>query len=298
LTLQIGLVGVGPWGAHVLRDLRELGAIVHGVARSPESIKRAEQGGAASIVQAPQQLPPCDGYVIANRTMSHLDAVDVLLPRGRPIFCEKPISSDVARTKNLPPEAERLVFIMHKWRYHPGIIELARIAESERFGPVEGLRTHRLSWTNPHADANTLWVLAPHELSIALAIFGEVPQVVNAAAGPMDETGAVAYLRTKSGIPFVMECSFGNPVRLRRIMLRCRDAVCVLDDSDYASLAIRRTGAQATERLSVGDDMPLLTELRAFVDHLAGGPPPLSSLADEIKIIEAIAQIEATIAAQ
>ena len=298
MSATIGVVGVGPWGKHVLRDLRALGATVHAVARSPESIQRARDGGAASIVAAPEQLPDCDGYVIANRTSSHLDAIETLLPRGMPIFTEKPISADVARVKRLPPAAHDLVFIMHKWRYHPGIIEMARIARTDEFGPAQGLRTLRLGWGNPHTDTTTLWALAPHEMSIALTIFGALPELVSAAPDPTDpDGGAIVHMRAASGVPFVTEFSFGHPARLRRIMLSCRDAVCLLDDSDYSALSILRRGARegASERRPVSDDMPLLAELRRFLEHLKGGPAPLSSLADEINIIEALARIEAAI---
>lgn len=297
MSLKIGLVGVGPWGRHILRDLRSLGAAVHAVARSPDSIERAREGGAASIVNSQEQLPECDGYVVANRTISHLDAIEALLPRGRPIFCEKPIAADVERVKRLPSEAYKLVFIMHKWRYHPGVIELARIAQSGEYGPVEGLRTLRLGWRNPHACTNTLWVLAPHEISIALSVLGEIPTLVSAAPDPMDaDAGGVAHLRSAAGAPFVTEFSFGHPKPLRRIMLRCRDAVCVLGDSDYAALAVHRNREASPHIVGLSDEMPLLRELRVFLDHLGGGPAPLTPLADEICIIETLAEIEAMIA--
>jgi hypothetical protein len=37
--------------------------------------------------------------------------------------------------------------------------------------------------------------------------------------------------------------------------------------------------------------MPLLRELQAFVDHLRGGPPPRSSAAEGLMIVERIAAI-------
>ncbi len=299
MSLTIGLVGVGPWGKHVLRDLRALGATVHAVARSAESIARAKDGGAASIVETPELLPRCDGYVIANQTTSHLDAIDVLLPRGTPIFCEKPISSDVERVKRLPREAHDLIFIMHKWRYHPAIIELARIARSEEYGPVKGLRTYRVGWGNPHPDTNSLWILAPHEMSIALTILGELPALVSATPDPTDaDGGGVAYMRTSGGVNFTTEFSSGHPLALRRVVLCCRDATCQLDQSDYGLIIVHRPNEKTPQHIRVSDDMPLLAELRAFVEHVRGGPPPMSSLSDEIEIIKTLAQIEALILRQ
>ena len=38
---------------------------------------------------------------------------------------------------------------MDKWRYHPGVLELAAIARSERLGRVHGLSTTRVGWGHP-----------------------------------------------------------------------------------------------------------------------------------------------------
>lgn len=297
-AVEIGLVGVGPWGKHILRDLRALGARVHAVARSPQSIERAKTGGAASIVSAPEDLPEsCAGYVVANRTSSHLDAVEALLPRARPIFVEKPLSSDVTRARRLPDAARRLVFVMHKWRYHPGTIELARIARSGEYGPAEGLRTFRLSWGISHVDTNALWVLAPHELSIALEILGEIPKPVAARQDALTsaEPAAIAHLETSAGVPMTFEVSSMHPTRLRRIMLKCRDALCVLEDSNYNKVSVWRPGAREPKAIRVSDEMPLLAELRAFLAHINGGPPPMTAFEDELEIIDSIAKIEAMI---
>jgi predicted dehydrogenase len=41
----------------------------------------------------------------------------------------------------------------------------------------------------------------------------------------------------------------------------------------------------------VSTELPLLRELRAFLDHLDGGPPPLSSAADGAAIVDALATL-------
>lgn len=297
--VEIGLVGAGPWGKHILRDLRALGARVHAVARSPESVGRARAGGAASIVEAAELLPrSCAGYVIANRTVSHLDAIEALLPRARPMFVEKPLGVDLERIKALPRKAHDLVFVMHKWRYHPGVVELARIARSGELGAPLGLRTFRAGWGNPHADVSALWILAPHEFSIALAILGEIPRAVAAAADPIGASdGAIAHLRTRAGLPVTMEVSAAHPVNLRRILLRCRDAVCQLDSGDYAAVKIKRVDDGQADTIAVSEEMPLLAELRAFLAHLDGGPAPATSLSEEIAIVTEIAAVAALVRA-
>ena len=289
MSLTIGLVGVGPWGRHILRDLLSLGATVHAVARSPESVARARDGGAATVTDHPERLPPCDGYVVAVRTVSHLDVIDHLLPRGRPIFCEKPLSPDLSRVEALPAAARDLVFTMHKWRYHPGVLELARIARDGDLGAVTGLRTFRTGWSDNHPDTIPFWNLAPHDMSIALEILGEVPEPMTAFAEASDDPGrgAVAWCRSTSGVPFTFEVSARHPVNLRRVVLRCEHGACALDSSDYGVVTVRSEGEAATQ-VRVADTMPLLAELEAFLIHLRGGPPPHTPFAEEIAVLRAL----------
>lgn len=291
---RIGLVGVGDWGRHILRDLISLGAEVEAVANSDASIARARDGGACGIVGSPHALSgDCDGYIVASPTTLHLDAVEALLPRGKPIFVEKPLSDDAVRIRRLPPAAARLVFTMHKWRYHPGIIELARIARDEEFGPVLGLRTFRMGWENHHKDVNSIWTLLPHDMSIALHILGEVPAVTSATPDPTvtGQHGMLVHARTSTGTPATMEVSAGKPNKHRSIILACRDAACELDDTQYDRIVIRRRNTLQTDEFEerpLASDMPLKAEIARFLEHVQGGPPPFTNLDEEAAIVEAI----------
>jgi predicted dehydrogenase len=299
MTPVIGQIGVGNWGRHILRDLRSLGARVHAVARDEASIARAAHGGASSIVSRLEDLPECDGFVVANRTIDHLGAVERLLPRGRPIYVEKPLSPDAAAVRKLDLKAFGLVFVMHKWRYHPGVLELARIVRTGEFGLPTGLRTFRLGGVLPHTDVNAIWVLLPHDMSIALEILGDVPQARSATRDPLSPrgSGVIAHFSAlEDSVPFTAEVSAGHPQSLRRIILACERAVCELRDEEYDSIHIRRRDAPAKDdpfKRRVAADMPLYEELRAFLGFVAGGPPPHTSLAEEVRILEAIQIVQA-----
>lgn len=297
--MVVGLVGVGNWGKHILRDLRSLGATVHATASHASTVENARQGGAATVTREIEDLPAeCQGFVVANRTIDHVQAVRRLLPRGKPIFVEKPLSADLDAVRSMPDSAQALVFVMHKWRYHPGVLALAAIAASEEFGPVQGLRTFRLSGAVLHRDVNPIWILLPHDLSIALEILGEIPSPRSAMRDPLSAPGGglIARLSTSNPSLFVVaEVSSSHAGRLRRIVLSCRDAICELSDERYDTLVISLRTGDGSERLverSVGTEMPLLEELRAFLDFLRGGAAPKTPLRDELRLIEVISTLE------
>jgi predicted dehydrogenase len=292
--MVVGLVGCGNWGRHILRDLISLGCEVPVVARSEESKARAREGGAAAIVGEIASLPRLDGVVVATSTTSHAAVIDELLPLGVPVFCEKPLSNDPAATRRLAELAPTSLFVMDKWRYHPGVHELAAIARDRRLGEVAGLSTRRVDWGNIHDDVDAVWVLAPHDLGVALEIFGAVGRPEEAVAhwlGPKAEH-LTALLRG-DGWWHTLEVSGRSPERTRAITLHCAEGVAVLTDGwkDYVTVYTDGPDGLEETRIPTPGELPLLAELRAFVEHIRGGPPPRSSAAEGAEIVSVIAEL-------
>lgn len=292
--LRIGLVGCGNWGRHILRDLTLLGCRVAVAARSEEARANAAER-AATVVPSVGRLPEVDGIVVATPTTTHSQVVEQVLGRGVPLFVEKPLTADSSSADRLLGAAADRLFVMDKWRYHPGVELLGRIARSGELGPVVGLATTRIGWGNPHADVDAVWILAPHDLAIGLEILGRLLPPL-AAVADRSHGGAVTGMTALLGArPWhSLEVSSRSPVCSRRVTLRCRDGIAVLTDGYSDHVEIHRqpdpfdTGLQEPERRPISTEPPLLRELRAFIEHLAGGPPPRSSAAEGAAAIATI----------
>jgi predicted dehydrogenase len=292
--MVVGLVGCGRWGKHILRDLLALGCEVPVVARSAESRARAEEGGASAIVSGVEELPELDGVVVATTTSTHAIVIEELLERGVPVFTEKPLTTDPDVAAGLAKAAPDTLFVMDKWRYHPGVVEIAAIARERRLGSVSGLTTTRIGWGVAHDDVSPVWVLAPHDLSIALEVMGAVPDpraaVAEIAAGSVVGLSALldgpGYWQS-----FVVTAR--SPERSRRVELHCDEGVVVLADAWDEHVTVYRSGASEPEpeRMETPGELPLLAQLRAFVAHLGGGPPPRSSAADGAAIVAALDEL-------
>jgi predicted dehydrogenase len=293
---RIVLVGCGRWGGHILRDLLALGCDVPVVARSDESRARAREHGATEIVAHLDELRPVDAVVVATPTTTHAAVLDELLPLGVPVYVEKPLTDDPESARRLADAAPDRLFVMDKWRHHDGIRALATIARSQELGPVTGLRTTRVGWGNPHGDVDGVWMLAPHDLSIVLEVLGSIPEpraaVAEHAGGLV--TGLVGLL---DGDPWaVVDVSIAHGIRRREVRLVCRDGAAVLPDAYSDHVLVTRGELQldvtrVDERRPISTELPLQRELRAFVDHLAGGPPPHSSAADGAAVVETIGRL-------
>ena len=290
----IGLVGCGRWGRHILRDLESLGCRVHVVARSDESRARATAGGAESIVRACHELPDCEGFVVATPTSSHVRVALELASRGVPVFIEKALSADVRDARALVERMGDRLFVMDKWRYHPGVLALSEIVRNGELGPVEGLRSVRVGWKSHERDVDASWYLASHDLAIALEVLGERPEP-RAAIVERDRHGIQGMIGILGESPSVVfEVSERRARNVREVRLLCRDGQAVLGGSYDDALEILRYGGTeafeppSPERRPVEGMLPLLAELAAFVGYLRGGPPPKSNAADALWIVETI----------
>ena len=296
--MVVGLVSCGRWGSLILRDLIALGCDVPVVARSERSVARAREGGANAIVTDIGDLSGVDGIVVATTTSTHAEVVEAALEHRVPVFVEKPLCADAAQADRLAQFGGERIFVMDKWRYHPGVLELASIAKSGRLGRVHGLVTMRVAWGQHHDDVDSTWVLTPHDLSIALEILGRVPQPVAAFGLAVDgEISHLEALLDAGSAWHALTVSSRAPERRRSIELLCADGTASLAAGWDTYVTIFRTGSAEPEQVATPGELPLLAELRAFVAHLGGGPRPKSSAREGAEIVGVIERLRGLVLA-
>ncbi len=301
--LQVGLIGCGRWGRHILRDLLSLDCDVTVVSSSESGRQNARDGGATEIVEHIGHLPQVSGLVVATPTSTHAEVIESLLEWNVPIFTEKPLTADRESALRLARLAPERLFVMDKWRYHAGVEMLRDIARAEELGAVQGLRSTRAQWGSPHADVDISWILMPHDLSIALEVLGKIPKPRHAIAEKTDGqlTSLLGILGGEADGPgepwLIVDVSSRHPQHRREVRLHCRDGVAILDDGYSPGVSVTRSEnfragqTPESELRPISQELPLLRELRTFVEHLQGGPPPRSSAAEGALVVSAIADL-------
>jgi hypothetical protein len=91
----------------------------------------------------------------------------------------------------------------------------------------------------------------------------------------------------------VVEISATAAERRRELKLVCEGGVAWLADAYADHVAVAPAGVDEPERRDIPTELPLLRQLRAFVEHLDGGPPPRSSAAEGVEIVRRIAELRA-----
>ena len=294
---RIALIGCGRWGRNILRDLQALGCEVAVADPDADARRCAAGAGVREVAGDLDELAACDGIVIAATSSAHATVIHRALERHVPVFVEKPMVCDAASARDLAARGRGRLFVMDKWRYHPGIEELRRIRESGELGAPLGMHLRMVGWGLPHRDVDVTWILLPHCLSIFLEVFGQVPPARQGFAERLG--GQVGTLTGVLGsAPWAtVEVSARSPRKSREFRLHCEDGVAWLDDgwSDHLNVVRGKEGigadARNVEQRPLSTELPLMRELRTFVEHLAGGPPPRSSAEEGAVVVERILQL-------
>jgi len=295
MNKTIGLFGCGLWGQNILRDLLQLGCRIIVIEPNEVNRLRATALGAQNVMASHGNMSAVDGIIVATPASTHATLIDQILGRGVPIFVEKPFTTTTDSAVRLADLAPERLFVMHIWRYHAGVEMLGAIARSEELGPVTMIRTVRTNWTSPRRDTDSIWTLAPHDLSIAAEILGTIPPARFAIADTPKEKplGLIAVLGDHPS--FVLEVSNRYADKRREIRVHCRDGVAVLPSSDASEIEITRISdvelEPRTERRSFSTEPPLRRELAAFLKYLDGGPPPRSNAAEGLAVVRTVAQM-------
>jgi len=297
LNLTIGLVGCGQWGSNVLRDLRSLDVTV--LVADPDARCRAwaRARGATIAASTVVDLPECDGYVVVTPASTHREVCEILLDRGAPVYVEKPPCTSVTDVESLIAKAHGRLFVMHKWRYHPGVLAIRELLRRGDLGEPRMLETTRIGPQKLPPDVDVTWHLAVHDLAVALELLGSVPRV-RTADGHLDRAGRLvrcrAVLDSEAGVGHHLVAAAGERDNLRRVRLLGTDRTAVLANPNATVVSvIARDGSE--EAIALSSDMPLECELAAFVAHCNGGPAPKSSGVDALQICEQLALIDALV---
>ena len=129
--MKIAVIGAGRMGALRTEDLAKVGAEVTVFNRNLEGAKSLankfnfRHGDLAEV-----KNNIFDGYVVATATDSHIDLLADLIPMGKPILCEKPISLTVEETDSVIADCKKFgtqIQVGFQRRFDPPISKAAKL---------------------------------------------------------------------------------------------------------------------------------------------------------------------------
>ncbi len=304
---RIAVLGCGYWGSNHIRTLKGLGAL-HAV--SDASAPRAE-GFAAEhdcLAFTPDELfarDDVDAIVMALPPQYHAETAIRAVEAGKDVLVEKPIAltvSDAERAVAAASANGRVFMVGHVLRFHPAFEQMKRLIDEGELGEIRYIHSHRLGLGKFHTENDALWDLAPHDLSMILAITGEAPiSVRGEGAAILDHLSDFAHLhmRFPGGIRSHLFSSRLNPYKERRLTVVGTRAMAVFDDVEpwdrklavYRHAVWQDSGQWAfttnePSYVPVNDGMPLTRELEHFIDCIETRSEPRTGGAEAIAVLK------------
>lgn len=304
---RIAVLGCGYWGSNHIRTLKSLG-LLHAV--SDANGARAE--GFASeqdcLAIAPDDLcqrDDVDAIVMALPPQFHAQYAIAAVRAGKDVLVEKPIALNVADAEAAVSAAEecgRVFMVGHVLRFHPAFEVLEELIRDGELGEVRYIHSHRLGLGKFHTENDALWDLAPHDLSMILAITGGMPvEVRGEGAALLDHLSDFAHLHMvfANGIRGHLFASRLNPYRERRLTVVGTKAMAVFDDVEpwERKLAVYRHAvwqdsgqwaftANEPSYIALQQGMPLTRELEHFAHCIETRARPRTDGEEAINVLK------------
>ncbi len=303
---RIAVLGCGYWGSNHVRTLKALGAL-HAV--SDANLARAAGFAAEQDVRAidPEALlsdPDIDAIVMALPPQFHAETAIKAVEAGKHVLVEKPIALNVPDAERAVAAAranKRVFMVGHVLRFHPAFEKLQELIAQGELGEVKYIHSHRLGLGKFHTENDALWDLAPHDLSMILAITGKAPlEVRGEGAAILDNLSDFAHLHMvfADGLRSHLFTSRLNPYRERRLTVVGTKAMAVFDDVERweQKLAVYRHEvwqdngqwaftANEPNYIPVAEGMPLTRELQHFIHCVETGEAPRTGGEEAIRVL-------------
>ena len=242
---QLGAGRIGSMHAPILAGLVDSGALVIADADADRAAKVAAEVGAetASIEEA---IAGADALVIAASSSAHPPLIRGGLARGIPIFCEKPLATDLAETYRLVDEIEASGIrfqLGFQRRFDAAYREARRLVESGDLGRLYVLRLAGHDPEPPHeayipASGGIFNDFSVHDFDVTRWLTGQEVIEVYADGDVLafemfakydDVDTAVAVLRLSEGTRAILSCTRHDPLGydIRTELFGSRDSVSV-----------------------------------------------------------------------
>lgn len=250
---------------------------------------------------------PIDLAVVAVPTEDHLATARALADHGIHVLIEKPLASTAAEAREIIAACEAAGIrgaVGHVERFNPALIELRRRIGEGQLGEIFLIATDRSGpFPDRIKDVGVVKDLATHDLDIVRWLGGDIARVsaqTQHRMGRVHEDMVLVNGSLASGVSFNCLVDWLSPTKVRRTRVLGERGMLVADtltadltffaNGDVASewgatQALRGVSEGDMTRYALARREPLLAEIEAFADLIAGAPSDIVTLADGLGIV-------------
>lgn len=298
-------VGYGYWGPNLARNFASSESFKLVAICEPDEKRRTlaarQHPHVATYSDMRQALATedCEVVALATPMSTHFSLGMEALQADKHVLIEKPLATSLDLAMELTTKADRRGLTLmtgHTFVYSSAVRKIEELLQSGEIGNVYYYDSVRINLGLFQHDANVLWDLAVHDLSILdylVPLDIEAISAIGQKHGP-SKTENIAYLTLfgRNGLLAHIHVNWLAPVKIRRTIFAGDRKMVVYDDlqpdekvrvydtgitaqssSDIAEMIIGyRTGDIWTPRLALAE--PLSREIEHFADCIRSGARP------------------------
>ena len=318
-TVRIAVVGYGYWGPNLARNFHQLQdtELVYVVEQDASARTKAERLYGCRTAERLEDIlsdPALDAVVIATPARTHYMLAQAALNAGKHVFVEKPLTMDVGEGERLVEQAQEAnltLMVGHVFEYNPAVAYIKQMIDNGELGDLLYLYSRRVNLGRLQSDVNALWSIAPHDISIALHLLGQMPEAVRCQGasclnGVVEDVVFLTMFFPNNVLCHV-HASWLDPSKTREMTVVGSHKMVVYDDvSAEGKVRVYDKGAFRKGDVTYGDfqyklhsgdiliprlDMrePLQIECAHFVDCIRSGATPLTDGANGLRVLRVLA---------
>jgi len=318
--VNVALIGTGNWGRNVVRNFAQLRTARLKYCCDQDESRLGPLREQYPDVEFTTDLdkllgdPEVEAVGIAASAAAHHPLGMRSLAAGKHTYVEKPLALSTREAAELVDEAARRglrLMVGHLLLYHPAVAMLKRVVDSGELGEIYYIYSQRVNLGIIRRDENALWSLAPHDISVALYLFGDMPTDVSARGSCYLQRGAgvedvvFANINFPGGRMLNLHMSWLDPHKIRRITVVGSKKMAVFDDVESTEkLRIYDKGVKSVDYASYGDLLtlrygdiqiphvpmtePLRIECEHFVECVEQDKQPLTDGASGLAAVQVL----------
>ncbi len=309
--IKIAVVGAGYWGKNLVRNFAGLDVL--GVICENHEPTLNEMAKLYPQIERETSYPAVlansgiQAVAIASPAEMHFEMVKAALLADKDVFVEKPLALYEAQgieLHELALKRKKILMIGHLLQYHPAVVKLKQLISDGDLGKVQYIYSNRLNLGKIRREENILWSFAPHDLSVILALAGEMPEKVTSTGGNyLQQKIADVTLSTlsfASGIRAHVFVSWLHPYKEQRLVVVGDRKMAVFNDMEPENKLllyphriewkdhIPVPDKKEAEKISLEKKEPLREECQHFIDCVVQRIRPKTDGEEALQVLKVL----------
>ncbi len=307
---KIAVIGCGYWGQNLVRNFAQIGHLAAVSDYSPETAAKfgAEYKVPALGYDAVLADKTIDGVVLATPAELHAQMGLAALHAGKHVYVEKPLAlnlDDARQMVELAASKGSTLMVGHLLQYHPAFLKVKSLLKEGELGRLEYVYSNRLNFGKIRQEENVFWSFAPHDISMILALTGELPETVRTEASHYlskhvaDTT--LTHMHFPSGVNAHIFVSWLHPFKEQKLVVIGTEGMLTFTDNEpwdkklalYKHKVVWKNGVPEPEKadpihIPLEQSEPLKIECQHFVDCIKTGQRPNTDGAEGMRVLRVL----------